>query len=569
MRARHLIATGCALLTALALGAGVAQADWTTYHGDAQRTGVDAADPATRALSPAWTSPTLAGTTHASPLVYHGLVIVATETDDVYGLDEATGAVRWHVSLGTPVPSSALPCRVDVSSTVGITSTPVIDPASGSLFVVGDLWNGSAAEHDLFRLDPMTGKIDFHRPVDPPSPPSGFNALDQLQRASLNLAGDRVVIGFGGNDGDCGTYWGWLITAPENDAATLGDWKSSLGVWQTAPGDHEGAIWAPGGPSVDGSGNVYVATGNGTSTSTYDYGDSLLKLDPASPSTPLAYFAPSRWLDDNNRDLDLGSMTPALLPGGMVYQGGKDGFGYLLSTSTLGTGSDHSTDLYEQAVCMSFGATAYLNGTLYVPCTSGTKALAIDTVGQRFSVISSWHAPSDANGPPIVAGGLVWVAAWSGSPPKLYGLDPTTGAAVVTQTTPAMEHFTTPAASDGMLFLATKTTVEAYRLSAAPAGGSTPGTTGPSPTGTTTSTSHRTLTCPRRLTVRLPDARHGVVRASIYLGHRRLILRRGRHLRSLTITTPRHTFTLRIIETTRHGRRVVRVLRWRDCRRTR
>jgi hypothetical protein len=119
-----------------------------------------------------------------------------------------------------------------------------------------------------------------------------------------------------------------------------------------------------------------------------------------------------------------------------------------------------------------------------------------------------------------------------------------------------------------MLFLPTGTTVEGYRLAAGPPAAPAPGDpSSGGPTGTTTS--HSTPACPRRLTIKLPDARHGVVRASIYLGHRRLVLRRGRHLRALTIAMPGRTFTLRVVETTRHGRRVVRVLRWRGCRRSR
>ena len=74
----------------------------------------------------------LTGSIWAEPLVFHGLVIVATEHNDLYAFNEATGAQVWHVNLGAPVPSSDLPCG-DISPTVGITSTPVIDPSTGAL----------------------------------------------------------------------------------------------------------------------------------------------------------------------------------------------------------------------------------------------------------------------------------------------------------------------------------------------------------------------------------------------------------------------------------------------------
>ena len=48
----------------------------------------------------------------------------------------------------------------------------------------------------------------------------------------------------------------------------------------------EGAIWAPSGPVLDGAGNLYVATGNGSSTSSFDFGNAVVRItdqafDPA------------------------------------------------------------------------------------------------------------------------------------------------------------------------------------------------------------------------------------------------------------------------------------------------
>jgi len=84
---------------------------------------------------------------------------------------------------------------------------------------------------------------------------------------------------------------------------------------------------------------------------------------------------------------------------------------------------------------------------IYVACTNGVHGLSLDATNRRFS--AAWTGPSDANGPPIVAGGLVWVASTGSS--KLYGLDPQSGAVRVTQSTPAMKHFVTRSASDGKL----------------------------------------------------------------------------------------------------------------------
>ena len=109
----------------------LAATDWTTYHRDAARTGAAPASPAAGPLSIAWRR-RLDGAVYGQPLMVDDLVIAATEGDTVYGLDRATGRVRWHVHLGTPVPLSALPCG-DIDP-LGITGTPVIDSTSLTLF---------------------------------------------------------------------------------------------------------------------------------------------------------------------------------------------------------------------------------------------------------------------------------------------------------------------------------------------------------------------------------------------------------------------------------------------------
>ena len=108
------------------------------------------------------------------------------------------------------------------------------------------------------------------------------------------------------------------------------------------------------------------------------------------------------------------------------------------------------------------------------------RAVAVNTPAHSFSIL--WHGPTAAQGPPIVAGGLVWVTNYAAA--TLLGLNPQTGAVVVTQPTPAMEHFSIPSASDGKLFLATGQTVQAYTIAnpapAAPA--PTPSPPAPAPT---------------------------------------------------------------------------------------
>ncbi|HEX9344103.1 MAG TPA: hypothetical protein VF995_10880, partial [Actinomycetota bacterium] len=107
-------------------------ASWPTYHRDLARAGVAQGPGRLGAVRRAWTSPQLDGAVYAEPLLAAGGVVVATEANTVYYLEQATGRVAWHRNLGTPVPQSDLPCgNIDP---VGITSTPVVDPASGTLY---------------------------------------------------------------------------------------------------------------------------------------------------------------------------------------------------------------------------------------------------------------------------------------------------------------------------------------------------------------------------------------------------------------------------------------------------
>jgi polyvinyl alcohol dehydrogenase (cytochrome) len=440
-----------AALALLVCAPAVARADWTTYRGDSGRSGVDTSSVGSLPFASAWTSPDLGGDIWGQPLVHDGLVIVATESNQIAALNESTGQVVWQASAGTPVPSSQLPCG-DISPTVGITSTPVIDPATDRVFVVADTLNGSTIQHKLYGFNLSNGSSVARYPVD--VEPPGDVPADQLQRPALALDNGQIIIGYGGNDGDCATYHGWLVAAPEagGPLRTFED--------DTIATDGDGAIWGSGnGPAIDSSGDVWVSTGNGNTGSSFDYQESVLKLD--SSMNLLDHWAPSTWQSLDSGDVDLGSSEPVLLPNGLVFQIGKQGVGYLLSAS--GLGGTGASPAYSASVCSgSWGGAVYYNGIIYVTCSNGLRALALNASARSFSPVGTWQVTANAIGPPTVAGGLVWTTNWKGT--TLYGLNLQTGQVMVQQTTPPMDHFATPSASDGKLFLATGHTVEAYTI---------------------------------------------------------------------------------------------------------
>src|SRR6266496_1540173 len=315
---------------------------WTVYHHDPAGSGVAGPMGRINTAARAWTSPALDGTIYGEPLVFSGRVYVATENDTVYALSAATGAVDWSAHLGTPVPAGDLPCG-NISPTVGITGTPVIDPARREIFVVAaELVRGKQA-HVLVGLSTATGRREMTRNVDPP----GANTAALLQRTGLTLDAGRVVFGFGGNFGDCSSYRGRLVAVSE-----AGGMPAYFTV-DAAADESRGAIWMGGAaPAVDQDGNLWVSVGNGSVTSpghAYDNSDSVLKVSPS--LRLVGFFAPSSWAADNASGIVAvrASKAPAalrllwgsrlgggppIIAGGLVWTIGRDGTLYGLDPAT-------------------------------------------------------------------------------------------------------------------------------------------------------------------------------------------------------------------------------------------
>jgi outer membrane protein assembly factor BamB len=469
---RHLLLlllTVVALVHGATLGAYARAAvpAWTTYRRDAGRSGIDPDSTNPVTPSQVWQTPALDGELYGQPLVYGSFVYVATENDTVYELDSATGAVVWSSHLATPEPASEAPCG-DITPSIGITSTPVVDPTTNRIYAVGAVSVSGAIHHELFALDLNSGQpvAGFPIMVDPPFP-SGGAPVRQLQRPGLALDGGRVLIGYGGNDGDCSTYWGWLVSAPT-------DGTTALDSFQVDASHTEGALWGGGNaPPIDAAGNVFVATGNGSGNSTSDpeFGDSVVKLNAS--ASPLDWWAPPNWQSLDSSDADLGSSMPTLLPSGFVFQSGKDGNGYLLNGANFGHVSSPVAEASGFCAGQSDGGSVYdpANTTIYAACTAGLKALSLGS-GSPASLAAraGFSAPSGATGPPMLAGGLVWVTSYSSG--TLYGLDPTSGTTrsrfSIPETGSDVNHFASPSAAGGRLFVGSGDQMTAYTIAQPP-----------------------------------------------------------------------------------------------------
>ena len=412
---------------------------WTTYFHDAGRSGVAPDGPSQPAsVHRLWATAALDGAVYAQPLVVGNTVIVATENDTVYALDAATGAVVWRAHLGTPLPNRTLPCG-DVDP-VGITGTPAVDQSANRVLAVGLVQPGNDM---LYELNLATGALVASTDVDPP----GSSYTTDNQRGALALDGTEVLVPFGGRFGDCGSYHGRVTAIPVT--------ASGLGVpsYYTLPTENEGGFWAPPGAVVAPDGSFYLTSGNSSSTGPYDYGNAVVRLSASLQL--LDSFAPTDFVRLNDDDADLGSTNP-VLDGGVIFQVGKSGVGYLLDASHLG---GVGGQLASAQVCadLAMGGVSHSGTTLFVPCPSGLVGVSI--AGNRIRTL--WTAPADTAGPAIVTSGAVWtVATGSG---RLLAVDPGTGLVLFQQSIGSEpSRFVSPAAGSGRVVVAANRHVMAF-----------------------------------------------------------------------------------------------------------
>jgi outer membrane protein assembly factor BamB len=424
---------------------------WSTYHCDNTRDGVDANESTINQPRVRWQSSSLDGDVYAEPLAAFGTIYVATENDSVYALNDTTGDVVWRTHVGTPV-TSGLPCG-DINP-LGITGTPVLDPFSKILYLVAE---ESEGHHYLYGLNSASGTIVFSKDIDPP----GSVPIDQQQRSALALDNGVVYVEFGGLDGDCANYHGWVVGTQVNSSGN----SSNLYTFKVAPNgsDYQGGIWEVGGALIGSNGNLFIATGNskGGIGQTYDYGDGVVELSPT--LQVISYFTPSNYVALNQEDLDIGSTGPILIGNqNLLFQVGKQGVGYLLNETNLG---GVGGALYSGHVCNGgYGADAFYDQYVFVPCTNGLFAMSLQnlTTGHP-SFSKSWSTSSFLSGAPIVSGNAVWTIDVDNG--TLFALNITSGAMLFSYNLGSVVHFETPASSEGMIFACANEKVIAVSIS--------------------------------------------------------------------------------------------------------
>jgi hypothetical protein len=438
----------------------------------------------------------------------HDVLFVATEHDSVYAFDadRPGDPPLWQVRLLDPARENPLSedqaqCPF-IRPEIGITSTPVIDLPSGTLYVLArSVARHTTAPDEYFQrlhaLAITTGVEKFGGPklitASVPGRGAGrsnrqvdFDPLRENPRAALTLANNNVYLTWASSC-DVDPYHGWVMAY---DPQTLAQ-KAVLNV---NPDGSEAGIWlSDTGPAADAEGNLFVPTGNGTFDATSggrDYGDSVLKLDGSSLAVR-DYFTPFDQADILAGDSDVGSSGPTLLPDQpgphrhLLLQPTKHSILYVIDRDNMGK-FHTDRDAIPQRISMSgggYGAMAYWNGRAYFAASDDYLRAYTIKNGQLAPAESSAGKFANPGATPSVSAdgnknGIVWAVAtrvWNGPdnrPAVLYAFDATKlGEPLYTSEQNSQRdraafatRFVIPVVVNGRVYFGTRGEVDVYGL---------------------------------------------------------------------------------------------------------
>ncbi|HUJ96006.1 MAG TPA: immunoglobulin domain-containing protein [Terriglobales bacterium] len=435
----------------------------------------------------------------------HNVLYSVSENDSVYAFDADSGSTLWEVSvLGSGETASDDRNCGQVSPTIGITSTPVIDRPNGVMYVVAMSKNGSNYFQRIHALDITSGAEMFGGPVTVQAtyPGTGenssggnviFDPKQYKERAALLLLNGTLYTSWASHCDD-GPYTGWVMAY---NASTL----AQTAVLNLTPNGNDGAIWMAGaGPAADSSGNIYLLVGNGTFDTTLngsgfpengDYGNGFVKISTSSGLSVADYFTMSNTTSESNSDEDLGSGGCMVLPdvtdnGNQVHHlavgAGKDANIYIVNRDSMGKFNSSSNNIYQQLSGQIGGVwsmPAYFNNAVYYGAVGDrVKAFTISNAKLSSTPTSqtsnSYGYPGatpsiSANG---TANGIVWIVENS-SPATLHAFDATNLATELYNSNQASggrdqfgngNKFMTPTIVDGKVFVGTPNGVAVFGL---------------------------------------------------------------------------------------------------------
>src|SRR5258706_723127 len=438
------------------------------------------------------------------------IIVVATAKDTVLAFDaDANPCVQLCKTNLIPAgqetvsaPNFDIPTD-DISPFIGITGTPVIDPRSGTIFVVAESRTASfdaVYDERLYALDLATGQPKIQPSGIPfvadSSAGATFDPLLENQRAALLLDNGHVYVAFGSHHG-LGNYHGWLFSY---DASTL----QQNSVFNVTPKSLHGGIWqSGGGPSADSNHNVYVTTGNGpfdVNLGSNDYGNSFLRLNTAGALSVADYFSPCDQQTLSATGQEIGSSAPVLLPDSagsasqphLMIGGGKNGSLYMLNRDNLGAYSYPCPDSANRVQLVPVGDASILstplfwNNLIYVAAGNG-KLKAFPLIGGVLNSIPVASQSPEILGPqgatPVVSSNqannaIVWLIDPSGAhvapnaPVVLRAFDANdlsneiynSGMLASRDAAGLAVRFTVPTVANGKVYVGTQSELDVYGL---------------------------------------------------------------------------------------------------------
>ena len=483
MRTRIVLLAAALAVVLLSQGALAQQQSVLTYHGDAARSGnfvVPALsfDKARGLHLDSAFDARVDGHLYAQPLYWRApgantaMLLTASESNVVQAFDAATGKELWRRSMGRPVLGSALPCGN--ISPLGITGTPVIDPASQAIYFDAMVDGADGPRHALFALSLKHGSVLPGWPVDVGSAlqKAGmhFDPRTQNQRTALTLLDGMVYAGYSGHYGDCGDYHGWVVGFSLHEPGKIVSFETKA---------RGGGIWAPGGFPVVGR-DLFFATGNTFGARTWSGGEAVFRApsDLRRSDAKRDYFTPSDWKSLDASDDDLGGSNPIPLDvsgsGGsqaLILALGKDGKAYLLDRANLGGigGQLAAQTVSDDAIRTSPAAYPLGNDMMVAfegpgaqcPSSSRGKGLTVLKIqgGSPPKMTTAWCAAVDGRGSAVVittdghSNPIVWMLGAEGDN-RLHAFRGDTGAQIVaSQPMSGLRHFQTLVATQDRLYV--------------------------------------------------------------------------------------------------------------------
>jgi hypothetical protein len=514
-----------------------------TYHNDLARDGANthefALTPAnvnTATFGKLFSCP-VDGSIYAQPLwvanvaiggAKHNVIVVATEHDSVYAFDADSSpcTTLWHASLldaahgattgETTVPSGTANTLVgagygDIKPEIGVTGTPVIDPASNTIYMVSKSATNNVLPvyqrlHALSLIDGTErngGPVGIDGTIWVAGTGAGsvgsrvsFDPLNEAQRAGLVLSGGVIYVAWASHE-DHDPYHGWVMGFNASPLSLVPN-----AVLNTTPNAvsgftySRGGVWMSGGaPAVDVSGNLYLNTGNGTfdaSSGGSNFGDSTLKLGTSTGLSVADWFTPADQASLDASDRDHGSGGALILVSGsggnFVIGGGKEGTLFLLQQSSLGqyggnaNPANSNAHQYFNIGHGIFSTAAFWNNSLYIsPAGSGLQSYTFDPVAGMFNSGAtgiaghsiSWPGSTPSiSAPGASSGGIVWTIdsspyctqqSKSCGPAVLYALDASQVSTELWNSSTAAGDqagyavkFTAPTVANGKVYIGTR-----------------------------------------------------------------------------------------------------------------